>query len=302
MSIKNGVVSTFSLPLQGSRSLRSFDEEIELINKYKIEKARIIGENIDFITQCPSLKHLWISPAGNIGNGFDYSPVYRMPQIKSLMYDTTYMVYGKTEEFTTTIDCAKIHGLEKISVDDDGLMHYNTVDTLKSLTLWEYARSDLQETFCSEILDTLSIIRSKIRSLDGIQKSRKMQCVYLHYNRSLQDISDLRHVKKTLKALRIENCPKIEDFSVLGELENLELLELSGSNELPSLDFIKSMKNLKTFCFSVNIKDGDLTPCLALTYAFSERNHKHYNLKDKDLPKGNFIHGNESIEVWRRTE
>ncbi len=129
-----------------------------------------------------------------------------------------------------------------------------------------------------------------------------MQCLYLHYNRSLKDISALSKVKKTLKALRIENCSKIEDFSVLAELENLELLELSGSNTLPSLSFIKSMKNLKTFVFNMNVEDGDLTPCLNLSYVYSEKNRKNYNLKDKDLPKNAYVRGNEDIEEWRRLE
>ena len=39
------------------------------------------------------------------------------------------------------------------------------------------------------------------------------------------------------------------------ELKNLELLELSGSNELPNLSFIKELKNLKTFIFSMNVKN-----------------------------------------------
>lgn len=129
-----------------------------------------------------------------------------------------------------------------------------------------------------------------------------MQCLYLHYNRSLQDISALKKVKRTLRALRIENCPKINDFSVLGELENLELLELSGKNELPSLGFLKKMKNLKTFTFNMNVKDGDLTPCLDLSYVYSEKNRKHYNLKDTELPKAQYVRGNETIEKWRRLE
>ena len=109
-------------------------------------------------------------------------------------------------------------------------------------------------------------------------------------------------MKKTLKALRIENCPKIEDFSVLGELENLELLELTGSNVLPNLDFIKTMKNLKTFICNMNVLDGDLTPCLNLSYVYVEPIRRHYNLKDADLPKGEYVRGYENIEEWRRLE
>ena len=62
------------------------------------------------------------------------------------------------------------------------------------------------------------------------------------------------------------------------------------------------MKNLKTFTFSMNVLDGDLTPCLNLSYVYSEKKHKHYNLKDADLPKGEYIRGNEDIEEWRRLE
>lgn len=161
---------------------------------------------------------------------------------------------------------------------------------------------DLTDLFCSTEVDTLSLIQCGMNSLNGIETSRKMQCVYLSYNRCLNDISALGKVKETLRALRIENCPQIKDFSVLGELEQLELLQLTGSNVLPSLDFLKRMKNLKTFVFSVNVLDGDLSPCLGLSYVYSEKDRRHYNLKDADMPRGKYFRGNENIEEWRRME
>lgn len=122
------------------------------------------------------------------------------------------------------------------------------------------------------------------------------------YNRCLEDIHALEKVKSSLRILRIENCPRIKDFSVLGTLENLERLNLFGSNELPDLSFLKTMKNLKTFGFNINVRDGDLSPCTKLSYVYSERNRKHYNLKDAELPKKQYVGGNENIEVWRRCE
>ena len=280
-------------------STRNFDEHIALINDLNLEKAVIIASDIDFIKACPSLKHLTVIPADNVGNGFDYSPLYDMPEIKSLSCAT---IYGRNEEFSTTIDYSQIKGIESFGVYNSGYLNYENITTTRSLFLSFYQKYDLQNAFSSVELDTLSLIQCKVKSLEGIQKSQKMQCLYLHYNRSLQDISALRKVKGTLRALRIENCPKIKDFSVLGELENLELLELSGSNELPNLNFIKNLKNLKTFIFSMNVKDGDLTPCLDLSYVYSEKNRKHYNIKDKELPKVQYVHGNETIEEWRRLE
>lgn len=280
-------------------STRNLDAHIALINELNIEKAVIIASNIDFIEACPSLRHLKVIPTDNAGNGFDYSPLYDMPEIKSLRCTT---IYGRNEEFSTTIDYSQIKGIESFGVYNSGHLNYENIATARSLFLSYYPKYDLQNTFSSVELDTLSLIQCKVRSLEGIQKSQKMQCLYLYYNRSLQDISALKKAKKTLRALRIENCPKINDFSVLGELENLELLELSGNNELPSLSFLKTMKNLKTFIFSMNVKDGDLSPCLNLYYVYSAKNRKHYNLKDTELPKTQYVHGNEAIEEWRRLE
>ena len=277
----------------------SLDDQICFINNNKIEKALIIADNIDFITKCPTLKHIRVVPSNNANDNFDYSPLYKLPEIKALQCTTA---YGKKNKFFEHIDCSKINGLQLIHASDRGIENYNKVDTLRSLGLTGYEKSDLHEAFCSSILHTLSIYQSKIKTLEGIQNSQKIQCVYLHYNRHLQSIDALSKVKKTLKALRIENCSKIEDFSILGELENLELLELSGSNEIANLDFIKKMKHLKTFIFNVNVKDGDISPCLKLSYAYSEKSRKHYNLKDSDLPKGEYIRGNENLEKWFRLE
>ena len=121
-------------------------------------------------------------------------------------------------------------------------------------------------------------------------------------NRTLQDISSLSSVRESLRALRIENCPQITDFSVLKKLINLEHLELSGNNTLPSLDFLSMLPKLKTFLFSMNVADGDITPCLSLSYVYMERGRRHYNLKDRDLPKNQYVRGNENIEPWRRLQ
>lgn len=47
----------------------------------------------------------------------------------------------------------------------------------------------------------------------------------------------------------------------------------------------------------MNVKDGDLSLCTGLSYVYSERNRKHYNLKNAELPKGQYVRGNEDIEV-----
>ena len=280
-------------------SQQSLLAHIDIVNEMNIEKAVIIAENIDFVTECPTLKYLKVILAGNVKDNFDYSPLYGMPVIKSIWCST---IYGEKNQYSTTFDYSKINGVERIGVYNPNYLNYYGLKGLKSLVLSHFSEEDLECAFSSLELDTLCVIRSNLKSLHGIQKSSQMQCLYLHYNRSLRDISALIKVRHCLRALRIDNCPAIDDFSVLGELEKLELLELSGDGELPSLNFLKKMKSLKTFTFNFNIKDGDLTPCLNLSYVYSKKDRRHYNFKNSELPKGKYVHGNETIEEWRRLE
>lgn len=280
----------------------TIEDYIAYIQKKKIEKAIIILNDISFIRQCPSLKYLTIYPSYQAAESFDFSPLYEMPEVKLLHCQNQ---YGSQEQYISEIDYSRIHGLINLSICvNKKTLNYDKVRTLKSLGAsgFKGERRDLTDLFCSKELDTLFLIQCGMYSLNGIELSEKMQCLYLYYNRSLSDISALSRVKGTLKALRIENCPKIQDFSVLGELESLEVLELSGNNALPNLDFLKTMKSLKRFSFSMNVLDGNLSPCLHVSNVYSEKNRKHYNLKNCELPKGKFTMGNENIEKWRRRE
>lgn len=274
---------------------------VKIINQNKIEKAKIIFDDIRFMKECRSLRYINVYPSCQSSPDFDFSPLYDMPEILSLSCSAR---YGDRGQYTSHIDYSKVKGLVALDVKvTNGMINYNRIYTLKSLSVSDFKRgADLTGLFCSEQLDTLRMIQCGVASLHGIDISKNMQCLYLHYNRSLSDISALYSVKKTLKALRIENCPQIKDFSVLGKLENLELLELSGNNEIPNLNFLKTMKNLKTFIFSVNVLDGNLSLCKNISYVYSIRNKKHYNLKDRCLPKGQLVHGNDEIDEWRKME
>lgn len=279
------------------------EEYVAYINKHGIEKAVICLDSIEILDRCKGLKYLRIVVPFEVKDQFDFSPVYRMDNIRHF---TCLNRNGIDGEYTNVIDFSKVKGLEVLGVCvNKGTLNYNRIPGLKSLLVSSFkggSNRDLADLFCSTKLDTLSLITCGMHSLNGIEKTPKMQCVYLDYNRSLRDISALKHCKETLKMLRIENCPQIEDFSVLGELENLELLELTGKNTLPNLKFLRSMRSLNTFVFNMNVLDGDLSNCTRLSYVYSETDRKHYNVKDKDLPKGVYIRGNESIEEWRRLE
>lgn len=283
-----------------NKDFHSINKYASFIREKKISKAHIISDSLDILTLCPFLNQLKIHPHFSSGTTFDFTPLYEHTCVKQLDCVNTIdpgIVYP--------IDFSLVSGLEELGFGfNKGCVNYNKISTLKSLSVGGYfsPTHDLSNLFCSENLDTLELRQCRERSLNGIEISRNLSCLYIYHNRALEDISALKSCTKTLTALRIQNCPKIEDFSILEELENLELLQLSGSNKLPDLRFLEKMKNLKTFTFSMNVEDGDLSPCLRLSYVYSQKNHKHYNLKDKDMPKNEYIRGNDGIEEWRRME
>lgn len=265
-------------------SEHSLSEHIDLINHFGLEKAVIIAEDINFILQCPSLKYVKVIPADTSNIQFDYSPLYDMPCLEQLICITTYG--GSSEPYSTSLDYARIFGLRNITVSGKGHINYNSIDTLDTLSIQsDKMQKNLLGLQCFSTLKDLSFLQCGIESLRGIATFCSLQRLDLSYNRTLHDISELRYTADSLRALRISNCPRITDFSCLEGLINLEHLELTGKNKLVSLQFLHNMKKLKTFVFSMDIQDGDLSPCFQIPYACALKNKKHYNFRDKDLPK-----------------
>lgn len=263
-------------------SSKSLEDHIEYVRKNEIERAIIIAEDISFIGQCPSLKWLNIIPSDNISE-FDFSPLYSMSEITFLKCRT---VHGNQFQYLSFAKYDSFKKLKNLFLIGAGHYNYAELTDLEYLMISENKKLDsLNGVFFSRNLAKIDISQTSIKTLSGIDTSKKMTSVNLSYNRSLKDISDLTKVSKTLKCLTIENCPKIEDFSCLYELTELEHLWLCGKNVIPSLSFLQKMRKLKTVTFSMEIADGDLTPCLDVSYAYCKKGKKHYNLRDKDLPK-----------------
>ena len=275
---------------------RSLEEHISLVNQLQLEKAVVIGEDLRFLSRCPSLKHLIVIPSEN-ADTFDFSPLYALPEIQSILCVTN---YGKFDTKSADMDYSRLHGLQALTVRSKNDLNYQHIQGLRYLDVSNDPSPDLNGIFCSKDLDTLSVTSCRIRSLSGIDQSSKMQCLYLYHDRLLENIEDLERVSHTLRALHIESCSRIQDLSVLSKLENLEYLFLKGSNKLESLAFIKDLPKLKTLVFDMEILDGDLTPCLSLSYVHCGKMKKQYNVKAKDLPKNTYYQGNDNIEIWRR--
>lgn len=267
-----------------SFSDHTLEEHIEFVNKHKIEKAFITADDISFISRCPSLKRLYIVPSNTAPEQFDYSPLYELPEIVYMDCATAYG--GAMEPRHTSIDYSKIKGLRKAYIRGAGHENYEKSELLEELHIGNDNRSsDLSKISLISSLKSLWLCECSLKSLNGISNLNNLQQLSLDYCRSLCDIFELASVAESLRSLSICISPKLKDFSVLSNLVNLEHLELKGNNELPNLNFLIGMKKLKTFSFTMNVLDGDLSNCMNIPYVDCAKNRKHYNYKDKELPK-----------------
>lgn len=262
---------------------RTLEECIALINRHKLEKIDVIGYDLSFLPRCTSVKYITTHYSHDAVDGIDYSPLYQMPEIRSL--NCTPPLSDIPKSAVKPIDYTKINGLRHLAVYGNGNENFHLVQGLETLFISGRKQPiNLQDISCSPNLKKIDLLQCGIKSLDGIGRY-PMQQVNLSYLRSLEDISALSQCASTLRTLSIDACGKIRDFSCLYELHNLEHLNLMGSNHLPDLDFLRNMPHLKTFVFSMEVDSGDLTPCTAIPYASCSKMKRHYNLKEKDLPK-----------------
>lgn len=286
------------------------DELVEYIERTQISKVFVQNlSSFSFLQQCPSVQHIafelripfseysCLKTKSRIH--YDLSALCTLPNLLSLDIRENEREGSKA---LTGIDLSKLSTLQQYSGSYKFLKNLNQAQNIRSMRLTHFDGDDFEVLAQLSNLDTLDLSFSKIQTLSGCAHLSKLQCLYLSRNRKLSDISDLKYLSHTLKALRIENCPNIDDFSVLESLPNLELLELSGNNTIPSLSFIRKIPQLKTLVFSVTVLDGDLSVCDDLSWVYSENNKRHYNRKDNELPKLCFYHGNENIDEWRRFE
>ena len=268
------------------RSKKSLAEHIDYIASQKIKKAVIVANDLDFLPQCPSLEYLWILPAIDTLQ-FDYSPIYKLPNIKWLRCET---MYGETEQKTTDVDYCHFPNLQMLSLRGP-YGHNNVHHTSKVVSLScdrGYPNStDLINVFSGTALKNLSICQSPIRTLNGIEAGSRIRRVELSYNRRLEDISALRSLKDSLVYLEIDTCGKVKDFSVLSELSKLEFLILKGSNVLPDLCFLNFLPQLKCLHLTMDVADGNTSLCKKIPYA-KLKNRKHFTHTDKEMTK-NYI-------------
>lgn len=269
------------------RTERTIEEHVKFINENNVERVDVFTESIEFLKECPGIKAASVNVPLCVEKEFDFSPLYEMENLEAVDCGAESLA-GAPRVNKFFVDFTKMKHIKQIKISLNDFRSgtgFQKVKDLELLRISDCDKEDLREYFCSEKMKYLMIFYSRLRNLDHIETAPNLKWVQLEELKRLEDISALEHIAGSVEALCISGCPKVKDFSVLEKLVNLRHLELTGRNEIPSLSFLNQMPQIQTFLFSMNVLDGDLTPCMKIPYVYCERNRKHYNLKNKDLPR-----------------
>ncbi|MFB9328274.1 hypothetical protein ACFFSY_20280 [Paenibacillus aurantiacus] len=228
---------------------------------------------LDFLKDCGDVKKVNIISS----NIEDYSGLNSLVNLQVLFLGDP----------ITKVDVSKFSNLEALYVDiNKNVIGIENCKSLKILNMWKYKPKSKDLTLLSDLinLEQLEIFQSTITSLKGIRAFSKISKLGLYYCSKLESVNQLNWENGShLIELSIESCKNIQDADQLHNLNKLEKLTFTDNGQIPSIQFIKNLPQLKHFVFmGTTVNDGILNYCQGLDYvAFTDK--KHYTQKMKDF-------------------
>jgi Leucine-rich repeat (LRR) protein len=234
------------------------------------------GQDLSFLSEFPEL--LAFKIIGTTAKSL--SPIHLLHNLRSL----DVLAYCKTElrfgEFPFLVKC----GLEWRR----GAESLFECVGLRNLFVNRFGGSNTDLFGKLKNLESLAILGSPIKSLEGLRFLRKLRSLRLGALRVLATLKGIENLIQ-LEKLEINTCRKISSVEEIATLINLHELYLDNIGNVPSLKSLAPLHQLRrlTFVESTNIVDGDLSALLCLpnleTIAF--QNRKHYSHRREDFGK-----------------
>jgi hypothetical protein len=136
---------------------------------------------------------------------------------------------------------------------------FESLTNLVDLNVNNWPYSDLHRMNHLSQLGILEFqFAKKLKSLNGIKALENLYELHFYSAQQLEDISALEGVAKNIKKITFELTSRIKDFSVLEKMPNLEKLYLFRCAPIPSIQFLKKLKNLKYAYIGTEVLDGDV--------------------------------------------
>ena len=157
---------------------------------------------------------------------------------------------------------------------------------LRRLFLSKYTGQDLSKFSNLHTLKDLSIVTSRIKSVEGIENLQNLTSLGLYELRGLHSLVGIETLHN-LKKFDIRGCRLIETLEGVRGLSKLEKIDFSTNAKIESLAPLQALKNLQQVLFyeSTNIQDGNLVPLINLPNlkTFSFQNRKHYSHSREEI-------------------
>ncbi|MBC5863412.1 leucine-rich repeat domain-containing protein [Flavobacterium turcicum] len=179
---------------------------------------------------------------------------------KGKEFEPTYVFVQQFDDKKLNSENIHIHSLSflydtlktkgKLEIQKKWIDIFPKLDEVKRIKITFGINQELFDAL-SEIpnLEELIIDSSKITDLSQLTKIKKLKRFEIDSFTQLKDISILENIK--LLQLRIENCFKIENYDIIGNIESLIGLALYGyivgpkNLKIESLKIFKNLKKLK---------------------------------------------------------
>jgi hypothetical protein len=158
---------------------------------------------------------------------------------------------------------------------------------LKKLTVSDFKSKtkDLSALPPLNNLEHLSLIKTDITTLQGIERFNSLRKLEIFSASKLETIAALQSLSGSLEEIQLERCKKIIDYEILGKVKSLKKIILSESGEIRSLVFVKELLQLEFISFwGTNVLDGDIKYCEGINYVGFD-NKKHYTHKSEQFRK-----------------
>ena len=159
---------------------------------------------------------------------------------------------------------------------------------VKILWLPSRVTQEIFDSICEmENLEGLWIKWSGIKNIENLKKLKKLKHLHIGSSSQIESIEVLSEMK-SLITLETEQLNKISDFSVIGNLTQLQGLGIDGSmwtsQKIEDIKFVSSLKNLKYLTITNSIiRDKNFDPLLNLQEL--ERFNCSWNYPEKEFDK-----------------
>ncbi len=259
-------------------------EGIEYMQRNKIDMITITrhhgynAKDIDFILDIPWLKGVYFG--AGINPSTDISAIEKCTWLERL-------AVGAAEQ---PLDLSHLTSLRELRFrrKNKNILLLPTADNGKNIEIIAIGHprdKTLEFLPPYKNLQRLEIYHGSIVSLSGLERFKNLKIYEHYYGKNLVDVNAVTELPN-LEDITFDHCKKIQWEGVFERCKALRILGLQACSDIPSLSFLKQIKNLTGFGFSdCTILDGDLTPLLELEHFGFYPNKRHHSHTLEELEK-----------------